>query len=139
MLPIAQVCCSYLDSNGIKYKVLGEEEGHTLVNILYYVLASPDMPVPFEFFLDFYPSEESVFIQCPFFASEEKQSTAILFANEQNKLTRFARFVYYPDHQALALEADVALERSSTGRTLHKTLNHMADICESAFSEWAKW
>ena len=139
MLPIAQVCCSYLDGKGIKYKVLGEEEGHTLVKIVYSVLVSPDMPVPFEFFLNFYPDEESVFIRCPFVGSEERQSAAILFANEQNKINRFARFVYYSEHQALALEADVALERSSTGRTLHKILDHMVDICESAFPEWAKW
>ena len=133
MLPIAQVCCSYLDSQKIKYRIAGEKEGHTLVKIIYSVLVSPDMPVPFEFFLDFYPSEESVFIQCPFVGSEERQSAAILFANH------FARFVYYSEHQALALEADVALERSSTGKTLHKILNHMVDICESAFPEWAKW
>ena len=139
MLPIAQVCCSYLDSQKIKYRIAGEREGHTLVKIIYSVLVSPDMPVPFEFFLDFYPSEESVFIRCPFVGSVERQSAAILFANEQNKINRFARFVYYSEHQALALEADVALERSSTGRTLHKILDHMADICESAFPEWAKW
>ena len=139
MLPIAQVCCSYLDGKGIKYKVLGEEEGHTLVKIVYSVLVSPDMPIRIEFLLDFYPSEESVLIRCQFFASEEKRSAAILFANEQNKIYRFARFVYYSEIQALDLEADVTLERSSTGRTLHKTLNHMVDICESAFPEWAKW
>ena len=138
MLATTQMCCSYLDGQKRKYTLLGENvEGHDIVEVIYIIESKKRItPIWFVFILTFYP-DASVSIYCELFdAPEEKRAAAILFAYEQNKINRFGRFVYYSDRQAILLEAEVVLERSSTGRTLYKTLMHLIEVGVDVVSEW---
>ena len=119
MLATTQMCCSYLDGQKRKYTLLGENvEGHDIVEVIYIIETKKRItPIPFVFILTFYP-DASVSIYCELFdAPEEKRAAAILFANEQNKINRFGRFVYYSDCQAILDGKDIVQDLDEFDRS----------------------